>query len=117
MPRNSHKKMLTVLFAMALTFLPLSALAEEDSCQESGIYIGNQTMLNLWYIQNGGDCTLWANHHILNIRPKDKVVLFRDLICKTEYCPTNPTYQVYKLLDDNQNCRVRILPECVLSDM
>src|SRR3990172_11853362 len=85
------QKKRAVLIVISLILFPLLALGEEDSCKESGIYIGNQTMLNLWYTQNGGDCTLWAHHHILNIGPKDKLVIFRDLTCKTEYCSTNPT--------------------------
>jgi hypothetical protein len=115
--RSLSQKMLPVLIAMALTLSPLLASAGEDPCQETGIYIGNQTLLNLWYTRNGGECTIWAHHHILIIKPEDKLIVFKDNICKTEYCPDNPTYKVYKSLDANQNCRVRILPECTLSDM
>lgn len=115
--RGPFQKILPALIAIALTFLPLLALAEEDPCQETGIYIGNQAGLDLWYTRNGGDCTLWSNHHILNIKPGDKLVIFKDFTCKTEYCRVNSTFQVYKLLDANQNCRVRILPQCTLSDM
>jgi hypothetical protein len=115
--RSPFRKMVYVLIAMTFTLSPLLALAEEDPCQGTGIYIGNQTGLDLWYTRNGGDCTLWAHHHILMIGPKDELVIFKDLICKTEYCPNNPPYQVYKSLDANQNCRVRILPQCALSDM
>ncbi len=115
--RSPFQKMVPVLIAIAFTSSPLLALAEEDPCQGPGIYIGNQTGLDLWYTRNGVDCTLWAHHHILMIGPKDKLVIFKDLICKTEYCPNNPPYQVYKSLDANQNCRVRILPQCTLSDM
>ena len=115
--RALFQKMIPVFIAIALTLSPLMALAGEDPCQESGIYIGNQTMLNLWYTRDGGECTIWSNHHLLIIKPEDELFVFRDNICKTEYCPNNPTYKVYKLLDDNQNCRVRILPECTLSDM
>jgi hypothetical protein len=115
--RGPFQKILPILIAMALTSFPLLALAEEDPCQEKGIYIANQTMLNLWYTLNGGDCTIWNHHHILIIKPEDKLLLFRDLVCKTKYCPSNPSYKVYKSLDANQNCRVRILPQCTFSDM
>ena len=115
--RGLFHKMLPFLIAMALTLSPILALAEEDPCQETAIYIGNQTILNLWYTWNGGECTIWSNHHLLMIKPEDELFVFRDNICKTEYCPNSPTDNVYKLLDDNQNCRVRILPECTLSDM
>ena len=115
--RGPFQKMFPVLIAIAFTLSPQLALAEEDPCQETGISIGNQTGLELWYTRNEGDCTLWAHHHILNMKPGDKLVIFKDFTCKTKYCPNNATYQVYKSLDANQNCRVRILPQCTLSDM
>ena len=117
MVRSSFQQMLPLLIAITFTLPPLMTLADEDPCQKTGIYIGNQTMLNLWYTKNGGDCTIWNHHHILIIKPEDKLIIFRDLICEMQYCPSNLTYQVYKLVDNNQNCRVRILPQCTLSDM
>jgi hypothetical protein len=110
------QKILSTLAVIALTLIPLLALAGEDTCRETGIYIGNQTM-NLWYTQNGGACTLFATGHLIIIKPEDTLIIYRDMICKTEYCSTNPTYNDYKFLDANQNCRVRILPECNVSDM
>ena len=115
--RSPFQKMLPVLIAMTFTLSPLLALAEEDLCQGTGIYIGNQTGLELWYTRNGGDCTIWTHHHILIMKPEDTLIIYRDMTCKTEYCSKNPTYDVYKSLDANQNCRVRILPNCTLSDM
>ena len=110
-------RMLPVLMGIALVLSPLLASAEEDLCQETGIYIGNQTMLDLWYTRNGGPCTVLTHGHLLIIKPEDTLILFRDLPCKTEYCQKNPTYERYKSFDANQNCRVRILPNCTLSDM
>jgi hypothetical protein len=115
--RNLFQKILSVLAVIALTLIPLLALADEDTCRETGIYIGNQTMLNLWYTRNGGACTILAHGHLLIIKPEDTLIIYRDMICKTEYCSKNPTYDVYKSFDANQNCRVRILPECNVSDM
>jgi hypothetical protein len=115
--RNLFQKILSALAVIALTLIPLLALADEDTCRETGIYIGNQIMLNLWYTRNGGACTILAHGHLLIIKPKDTLIIYRDMICKTEYCSKNPTYDVYKSFDANQNCRVRILPDCTLSDM
>jgi hypothetical protein len=115
--RNLFQKILSALAVIALTLIPLLALADEDTCRETGIYIGNQTMLNLWYTRNGGACTILAHGHLLIIKPEDTLIIYRDMICKTEYCSKNPTYDVYKSFDANQNCRVRILPDCTLSDM
>jgi hypothetical protein len=115
--RNLFQKILSALAVIALTLIPLLALADEDTCRETGVYIGNQTMLNLWYTRNGGVCTILAHGHLLIIKPEDTLIIYRDMICKTEYCSKNPTYDVYKSFDANQNCRVRILPECNVSDM
>jgi hypothetical protein len=115
--RIQFQGMVPAFMVIALTLFPLLASAGEDPCRETGIYIGNQTLLNLWYTRNGGDCTIWAHGHILIIKPEDKLIVFRDNICETEYCSENLTYKVYKSLDANQNCRVRILPNCALSDM
>ena len=115
--RILFQKILSTLAVIALILIPLLALADEDPCREMGIYIGNQTMLNVWYTRNGGPCTIWVEGHILIIKSEDTLIIYRDTICKTEYCSKNPTYDVYKSLDANQNCRVRILPECNVSDM
>jgi hypothetical protein len=108
--------MVYAFMVIALTLIPLLALADEGTCRETGIYIANQTM-DLWYTRNGGACTIFASGHLIIIKPKDTLIIYRDMICKTEYCSKNPTYDVYKSFDANQNCRVRILPDCTLSDM
>ena len=115
--RNLFQKILSALAVIALTLIPLLALADEDTCRETGIYIGNQSTINLWYTRNGGACTIFATGHLIIIKPEDTLIIYRDMICKTAYCSNNPTYNAYKFLDANQNCRVRILPECNLSDM
>ena len=74
-------------------------------------------MVDVWYTRNGGPCTIWSDSHILIMKPEDTLIIYRDMTCGTEYCSKNPTYDVYKSLDANQNCRVRILPQCNLSDM
>lgn len=110
-------RMISALMIIALTLSPVLASADEDPCREMGIYIGNQTMLVLWYTRNDGPCTIWKHGHILVMKPEDTLILYSDMTCKKEYCSKNPTYDVYKSLDANQNCRVRILPDCTLSDM
>ena len=115
--RILFQKILSTLAVIALTLIPLLALADEDTCRETGIYVGNQGTINLWYTRNGGACTIFATGHLINIKWEDMLIIYRDMICKTEYCSNNPTYNDYKLLDANQNCRVRILPECNVSDM
>jgi len=107
----------SALVVIALTLIPLLALANEDTCRETGIHIGNQTMVDLWYTRNGGACTILAHGHLIIIKPKDTLIFYRDMICETEYCPKKPSYDYYKHLDADQNCRVKILPGCNFSDM
>ena len=111
------QKILSALAVIALTLIPLLALANEDTCRETGINIANQTNLDVWYTRNGGPCTIWVHGHILIIKPEDTLIIYRDMTCKTEYCSMDLTYDVFKSLDGNQNCRVKILPNCTLSDM
>jgi hypothetical protein len=115
--RIAFQRMFPALIAIAMALFPLLVSADEDSCREMGIVAGNQTMRDVWYTQNGGPCTLWARGHLLTIKPEDTLIIYRDMICKTEYCPMNLIYDVFKSFDANQNCRVRILPDCTLSDM
>ena len=60
--------MVPALMVIALTLFPVWASADEDSCREMGIYIGNQTDLDVWYTRNGGHCTIWIHGHILIIK-------------------------------------------------
>jgi len=115
--RIPFQRMVSAFMVIALTLFPLSASADEDPCREMGIYIGNQTMLDVWYTRDGGPCTIWSHGHILIMKPEDTLIIYRDMTCGTEYCSKNPTYDIYKSLDANQNCRVRMLPHCNLSDM
>jgi hypothetical protein len=105
-----YQAMVPAAMVIALTLFPLLASADEDSCRETGIYIGNQTTLDLWYTRNGGPCTIWRHGHLLTMKPEDTLIIYSDIACKKEY-------DVYKSFDTNQNCRVRILPDCALSDM
>jgi hypothetical protein len=115
--RIRFQRMIPALIVFTLTLFPILTSADEDPCREKGIYIGNQTMINVWYTRNGGPCTIWNDGHILITKPEDTLIIYRDMTCKTEYCSQNPTYDIYKSLDADQDCRVRILPNCALSDM
>jgi hypothetical protein len=102
---------------IALTLFPLLASGDEDHCRETGIYISNQIQLNSYFTMNGGPCTYWRHHFLLAIKPEDTLIVYRDVDCKTERFSKNPTYDVYKSLDANQDCRVRILLDGTLSDL
>jgi hypothetical protein len=115
--RNPFQGMVPVLMVIALTLFPVLASADEDPCREAGIYIGNQTMIDVWHKRDGGPCTRWVYRHILIMKPEETLILYRDMTCETEYCAKNPTYEDYKSLDADQNCRVRIVPNCTLLDM
>lgn len=111
------KRMLPALMVIALTLFPLLASADEDPCRETGIYILNQTQLGSWFKRNGGPCTIWHEHYLLNIKTEDTLIIYKDIGCKTEYYSENPTYDVYKSVDVNQNCKVRILLDRTLGDL
>ena len=115
--RIPFQRLLPAPLVIALNLFPLLASAGEDPCRETGIYIRNYTHRLLWYTRNGGPCTMWHRDHILILKPEDTLIIYRDMTCETEYCSKNPTYDAYKFFDANQNCRVRILPRCKLSDM
>jgi len=115
--RIPFREIVLALMLIVLTLFPLLASADEDPCREMGIYIGNQTTINVWYTRDGGPCTIWNHGHILILKPEGTLTLYRDMTCETEYCSKNPTYDIYKSLDADGNCRVRILPNCTLADM
>jgi hypothetical protein len=108
---------LSLCMVITMLLFPLLSAADKDPCAAMGIYIGNQTTIDVWYARNGGPCTFWAHDHILILKPEETLLIYRDMTCQTLYCSKNPTYDDYQTLDANQNCRVRILPDCSLSDM
>ena len=116
MYRNIYSGALTT-FLILVILVASSFAATKDPCAEEGIIVKNLTMLDLWYKKNGGECTIWIHNHIFVIKPDDTIDIFSDLICKTPYCKDNPTYEIYKSFDKNRDCRVKILPDCSLSDM
>jgi hypothetical protein len=117
MKRTERLMVFIICLISGVFAIPLLSGAEEDLCHEQGIIIGNQTMLDLWYKKNGGDCTIWRHGHILTIKPEDTVGIFSDMICEKGYCTGNTIYNDLKPFDTDLDCRVRILPACSLSDM
>jgi len=115
--RFPFKGMVPAFMVIALNLFPLLASADEDACRETGIYILNQSQLNSYFTRNDEPCTYWRHHYLLTIKPEDTLIIYSDVDCKTEYFSNNPTYNDYKSVDANQDCRVRILLDHTLSDL
>ena len=115
--RIPFKRVVPAFMVIALNLFPLLASADEDPCLKTGIYILNQTQVGSWITRNEGPCTGWTRNFLLTIKPEDALIIYADSECKTEYYSNNPTYNDYKSLDANQDCRVRILLDRTLSDL
>ncbi len=109
--------MLLAFFIASFLSIPSWSLSETDPCKETGIVVKNMDLKQLWYKKNGGDCFLWRRNYMFTINPEDTVGVYSDLTCETLYCGVEHTFQDYRTIDTNNNCRVRILPGCNLSDM
>jgi hypothetical protein len=107
-----------VLTAFLIFFaVPTVAAQEEDPCTREGIVVRNATMLDLWYKRNGGDCLIWIHEHLFTINSEDSIDIYSNMNCQTLYCANNPNYKDYKSFDADGDCRVKILPDCNVSDM
>jgi len=115
--RIPFKAIVLVSIVVALTLFPRLASADEDPCNKTGIYVLNQSQLGAWFTRNEGPCTYWTRHYLLTIKPEDALTIYSDVDCKTTYYSENPTYDDYKSVDANQDCRVRILLDRTLSDL
>ena len=111
------KIMIPVCMAMTLMLFPSWASADEDPCSKTGIYVLNQSQLGAWFTRNEGLCTYWTRHYLITIKPEDAVTIYGDRDCRTSYYSENPTYDDYKSVDANRDCRVRILLDRTLSDL
>ncbi len=119
------KKFLVILLSLLLAlsfslFIGCKKVEKpaEAPAPKEGIVVKNLTLFDdLWYRKNNGDCIMWRRDHIIAIKPEDTIEIFSDLVCKTPYCAGPPTYADYKSLDTDGDCRVRILPDCNISDM
>lgn len=54
---------------------------------------------------------------MFSMYPEDTVGVYSDLTCQTLYCGVEHMFHDYRSVDANNDCRVRILPGCNLSDM
>ena len=109
-------KTLFALTMITMALFPLRVWAEDVSCG-TGIIVGNQTMLDLWIKGGDGRCHIWGKHGMLKVRPGVTVMVYRDMTCQTEYCSMSITFDDLMSIDLDKNCRVRMLPDCNLSDM
>ena len=117
MYKNLYSGVLTISLIIISIAVPLLAATEKDQCREEGIMVRNATTLDLWYKKNGGECFIWTHEHLFTIKPEDRMDIFSDLNCQTFYCANNPNYKDYKSVNATGKCRVKILPNCTLSDM
>jgi len=117
MSKNVYPWVITPLLIILLSAVPLLATVEEDPCREEGMMVRNATMLDLWYKKNGGECSIWVHEHLFAIKTGDSIEIFSDSDCRTLYCKNNPTYKAFKSIDTSGDCRVKILPDCILADM
>ncbi len=117
MRRTLWSVVFITLFIAAFATKSLLAVQRKDNCAREGIVVKNLTMLDLWYKKKGGDCSIWIHNHVIIIRPGDVMEIFSDMTCGTLYCESSPTYKDYKTVDINGDCKVRILPDCTLSDI
>ncbi|GMT47377.1 MAG: hypothetical protein IEMM0007_0943 [bacterium] len=111
-----HFIILSLMFTVFLAINPLQARGQEDACKEKGIVVRNLTTNDHWYKKNDGDCYKWKVSKMFVIKPGDTIDIYSDLTCKTTYCKAID-YEKYLSYDKNGNCRVKIIPGCVLSDM
>ena len=114
--------LLCTCFLISLLVIPAWSQSEDDNsqgdpCLESGIVVKNLTLKDLWYKKDGGACYLWKRNYMFTIKSNETFDICSDLACETLYCDENPTYQTYKSFDTDNNCRVRILTGCTISDM
>jgi len=117
MKRTARVLVSAICLIALIIVAPLLSEAAKDLCDEQGIIVGNQSMLDLWYKKNGGDCTIWNDGHVLMIKPEETLGIFSDMTCENGYCKGNTSYDGLKSFDTNRNCRVRILPGCSPADM
>jgi hypothetical protein len=114
--RIPFMRMIPTFMIITLTLFPLLASADEDLCRETGIYVMNHIGQDLSYTRNG-DCYRWKHTHRINVKPEDKLIIYRNTDCTIEYFSKNPTYDDYKPFDTNQNCIIRFLFDRTFGDL
>lgn len=113
-----YKYFAVFIFVFVFLITPFSFVnSGENSCISEGIVVKNLTLSDLWYKKNKGSCFKWKRNKIFNIRSEDSVEIFSDLACATYYCKDVFPFDYYRSFDNDRDCRVRILPNCTISDM
>jgi hypothetical protein len=107
---------LSVLFLFLLSAMSACFAVDEDPCKDQGITVRNLSFKEIWYKRQGGDCIILKRNYSFTIKSEEEIRLFSDNVCETPYCPAC-TYADYKSYDADGDCRVKILPENMLSDM
>ena len=118
MRKGLFQGLVAVFVLGALALLPPQVSAQEDPCKSTGMFVNNSTDLDIWYKLNEGACHGWVHDSIrLNIKPGDRLNLYRDLTCQTPYCPETLTYQRFTARDANRDCTVLVMPDCDVGDL
>jgi len=120
---NIHMKMkkylsisLIAFFLFLFFIMTPGFAADEDTCKDQGITVRNLSFKEIWYKRQGSSCTILKRNYSFTIKLEEEIRLFSDMVCETPYCPAC-TYPDFKSYDADGNCRVKILPENILSDM
>ena len=116
----SGKLLLKMVFSLLIAVVSTKAspaAAEENTYKNQGMSVSNQVAVNLWYKRDGSNCSLLKKHKIFTVEPGDRIEIFSDMTCETNYCNDTMTYENIRSYDSDRDCRVRILTGCLLSDM
>lgn len=105
-----------LLFLSFFSTLFVCAATGENPCAEQGITVRNLSLDNKWQKGEGGQCIPLKRNYSFTIRPGENIGVFLDMVCETPFCPSY-TYKDYKSADQNGDCRVKIIPGCVIEDM
>ncbi len=113
----THLLLLSMISMAGPHGVPAQAEADEDVCAGRGMVVRNLTTVDLWYLREGGECFKWKQNKLFVIKPDEHLEIFSDMVCEKRYCKRYLTYESYRAVDGDNDCRVRVLPGCSLSDM
>jgi hypothetical protein len=114
---RTKKTILIILPVFFLfSFLSVCIAADGDLCAGQGITVRNLSLDDLWYMREGSSCVMLKRNYSFDLQPETRPGVFSDMLCTAPFCPPY-RYEDYQSYDADGNCRVKILPGCVLSDM
>lgn len=116
---RTKKNILIILPAFFFFFFSLLSVftaAEGDPCADQGITVRNLSLDDLWYMREGSGCVMLKRNYSFVLQPETSLGVFSDMLCTKQFCPPF-RYEDSQSYDADGNCRVKILPGCVLSDM